>query len=302
MRTLGNTLGQYYARFSDTIDLVTSRYLDIQDVKSVCLLLGPYRNLTTLTAATLFLHPACQVLNHAGMRIYGNEQVDFLQNYNRGTFDRFVQFAIKISGKGQRGDQGGSITYSHAFDPQHETRKVYADTGLKLRKKNVKCLLWKESLRTSNIIHERSVDLAHIFAEEDRLLFLLPIRNPLDCAVSNLKTGHFQHFPGLAKGASVYDVVQAILDEIFWFAELKEQFPNRFFYFFQHEISHEILCDLLKFLRLYQDEAWVANALSVMKIKSGYSHENDLVDFYKDYIHGNGTGYPDISAGLLKFL
>ena len=92
-------------------DLVASRSLDIRDCETVCLALGPYRNLTTLTAATLFLHPNCQVLNHAGNRIYGNEEVDFLSNYSKERFDRFIQFATQISIQGARGDVGGSITH-----------------------------------------------------------------------------------------------------------------------------------------------------------------------------------------------
>ena len=101
---------------TDRIDLMTSRFIDIKDCQSVCLTLGPYRNLTTLTAATLFLHPNCQVLNHAGKRIFGNRKVDFLSDYSKDKLDRFIQFAIKISSKGQRGKLGGSIIYSHAFD------------------------------------------------------------------------------------------------------------------------------------------------------------------------------------------
>ncbi|MEM7479491.1 MAG: hypothetical protein AAF483_31280, partial [Planctomycetota bacterium] len=76
-------------------DLVESLTRDIGECQSVCLALGPYRNLTTLTAATLFLHPNCQVLNHAGSRIYGNTEVDFLADYSRERFDRFIQFAIQ---------------------------------------------------------------------------------------------------------------------------------------------------------------------------------------------------------------
>ena len=38
---------------TDAADLAASRGVDISACKSVCLALGPYRNLTTLTAATL---------------------------------------------------------------------------------------------------------------------------------------------------------------------------------------------------------------------------------------------------------
>src|SRR5689334_13648080 len=97
---LTQVIDHQWQKMADNIDLILSSFIDISECKSVCLALGPYRNLTTLTAATLFLHPNCQVLNHGGMRIFGNLQVDFLSNnYSEERFNRFVQYAIRISTK-----------------------------------------------------------------------------------------------------------------------------------------------------------------------------------------------------------
>ena len=130
-------------RLADLVDLKTSQFMDIQGVESVCLTLGPYRNLTTLTASALFLHPNCQVLNHAGSRIYSNKQINFLLDYNKTKLDRFIQFAIKISSKGQKGAMGGSITHSHAFDSKYGMKDVYTKKGLELTKDQIKCLFGK---------------------------------------------------------------------------------------------------------------------------------------------------------------
>lgn len=286
---------------NDDPDLILSRNMDIQEVEAVCLILGPYRNLTTMTASALFLHPRCQVLNHAGIRIFGNSEIDFLRDYSREKLDRFIQYAITISGKGQRGYRGGSITYSHAFESRHEMKEIFDKSGLDLIKKQIKCLLWKEPLRTANVIREEHVDLGNIFETEDRLRFLLPIRNPLDCAVSNMNTGHVKLFQGLDKNSSVFEVVQAILDEIFWFAELKKRFPDRFFIFTEHEISHEMLVDLAEFMQLDPDKTWITNALSAMKIKSGYKHDSKLILFYQEYIRHKGAKFPDLSKRLAAF-
>ena len=97
-------------------------------------------------------------------------------------------------------------------------------------------------------------------------------------------------------------VVQAVLDEIFWFADLKKKFPNRFFYFFEHEISQEMIVNLAEFLQLDPNEVWIANALSVMKIKSGYNHDSKLLRFYRDYVNDKGSRFPDLSKGLLFFI
>jgi len=289
-------------RLADLVDLKTSQFMDIQGVESVCLTLGPYRNLTTLTASALFLHPNCQVLNHAGSRIYSNKQINFLLDYNKTKLDRFIQFAIKISSKGQKGAMGGSITHSHAFDSKYGMKDVYTKKGLELTKDQIKCLFWKESHLTSNLIRQKNIELGDIFEKESRLRFLLPIRNPLDCALSNLTTGHVKNFMELDKGATIVEVVQAVLDEIFWFAELKERFPDRFFYYFEHEISKEMLVGLAEFLQLEADESWITNALCVMKSNSHYEHDSELVCFYRDYVSDKGSRFPSLSKGLLHFI
>jgi hypothetical protein len=288
-------------KLADSIDLIKSKSIDIKECESVCLALGPTGNLTTVTAAVLFLHPNCQVLNHAGTRIFGNKQIDFLSDYSEERFNRFVQFAIRISDKGYRGYLGGSITYSHAFDSKYTTKEIYEKTGSGRVKDHIKCLFWKESHRTLNLICDKHVELGDIFKKNDKLRFLLPIRNPMDCAISNLKTGHVSLFKGLNKNSSVIEVTQAILDEILWFAEFNETFPSRFFYFYEHGISREMFIDLAKFLQLDADETWISNALSVMKTKPSYEHDSKLLAFYQDYVKNHFSHLPSLSEGLLLF-
>lgn len=301
IRSFADSVKRKCLNLTDHIDLITSQSLDIKDCESVCLALGPYRNLTTLTAATLFLHPNCQVLNHAGSRIFGNRRVDFLSDYSEERFNHFIQFAIKISGKGQRGILGGSITYSHAFDSKYELKKEFEKTGLELEKKQIKCLFWKESLLTSNLIREKHVDLCRIFEKDDRLRFLMPIRNPLDCAISNLKTGHVAIFRNLNRDSSIFQVIQAILDEIHWFALQKENFPSRFFYYFEHSITREMLVNLATFLKLYPTEVWQSNAMSVLITKSNYEHDSDLLSFYQKAVIDKFSRFPVLSEKLLNF-
>lgn len=286
---------------TDRIDLITSRFLNIKDCKSICLALGPYRNLTTLTASVLFLHPNCQVLNHAGSRIYGNRQVDFLSEYTEDRFNRFIQFAINISTKGQTGDIGGSITLSHAFLSKHTINETFVKTGLGLKKKKIKCLFWKESLRTSNLIREKHINISNILDKDDRLRFLLPIRNPLDCALSNIRTGHVELFTGLNRDSPILEVVRAILDEIHWVAALKEKHPNRFFYYFEHAISREMLIELAKFLELDINEDWLSNAQSVMISKTHYKHDRELRLLYREMLDDKFCKFPDLYSGLLAF-
>jgi hypothetical protein len=301
LKKITKFVGDSEIKLADSFDLFMSRSIDISDCESVCLAIGPTGNLTTLTAATLFLHPDCQVLNHGGTRIFGNKQIDFLSDYSEERFKRFIQFAIRISNKGYRGYLGGSIVYSHAFDPKYETKEIYEKTGEGLVKEHIKSLFWKESHRTYNLIRDKHIDLGAIFKRTDKLRFLLPIRNPMDCAISNLKTGHVHLFTGLNKNSSVWEVTRAILDEIYWYTETRESFPDRFFHFYEHTISRDMLAALAKFMRLDPNEDWLTNALSVMKTKPSYDHGSDLLASYREYVQSKFSQFPGMAESLLLF-
>jgi len=285
---------------SDAIDLKRSRHVDVQDIKTVCLLLGPYRNLTTLTASTLFLHPNCQVLNHAGQRVFGNKEIDFLFDDRQERLDRFLQFAVCLSEKGTRGRHGGSITHSHAFSEYHDMKAVFDKAKLPLVKNTIQCLVWKESLRTANTIRERRIDMRRLLEQEGRLRFLMPVRNPLDCAASNLKTGHAKLFRGSCR--SFFDVLDAILNEIVWFVELEQKYPDRFFHFYEYDITKETLMALAAFLCLDRREDWLSRALTATIIKSGYHHDEDKVRFYSNCIEDKVQQNPALLEGLQRFI
>jgi len=282
--------------------MFASRFIDISECRSVCLALGPYRNLTTLTAAVLFLHPNCQVLNHGGPRIFGNRKVDFLSDYSPERFDRFVRYAVRISSRGERGPFGGSVLHSHAFDPGHEAQRLFRESGSNPVKQRIHCLFWKESLRTSNLIRRQNIDLGLLLDREPRLRFLMPIRNPMDCAVSNLKTGHFRLFTGLDETATVLDVLRAILEEIRVFAEYREAFPGRFFCFLEHEINRDMLINLSAFLQLDNNEKWLADACAAMVNRSGYRHDEGIPGYYRDSVNAMFSRFPALQSGLLAFL
>ena len=178
--------------------------------------------------------------------------------------------------------------------------RSFVKTGFGLKKKKIKCLFWKESLRTSNLIREKHINISNILEKDDRLRFLLPIRNPLDCAHSNLKN-HVELFPGINRDSPILEVVRAVLDEIHWVATLKEKHPNRFFYYFEHAISREMLIELAKFLELDIDEDWLSNAQSVMISKSHYKHDRELQLHYREMLDEKFSKLPELYNGLMEF-
>ena len=282
-------------------DVLASKTVDTASVRAVCLALGPYRNLTTLTASILFLHPNCQVLNHAGERIFNDDRLDFLNGYSALKFENFLRYAIYISQTGKRGAYGGSITVSHAFDDKHPLKQIFESDGGQLLKEDVRALFWKESLVTSNHIRENHVNLAALFSENERLRFLLPVRNPMDCAFSNLKTGHVKYFRGLDEHSQVEQVLEAILDEFAWFENLRARFPGRFFTFFEHEFGRSTLQSLANFLELPADESWVQNAIRAFEIKGHYEVSSSLLSFYRHAVETKFPRHPEFKEKLLTF-
>jgi len=289
------------------IEFLRARRVDMKDLRSVCLTLGPYRNLTTLTAGIIALHPNCQALNHAGQRIFGDKKLNFLLNYTDKKFDTFVRYAIYASGRGREGPYGGSVTYSHAFGNQHKLTEMYKSAyGDQLMKDKIHCLFWKESMAVSTCIRDHSVDLNTILSRNNKLRFLMPIRNPLDCAVSNVKffgdSEQLDEFFMLQNRQNVLiKVLEAILDELRSFLVWKKQYPEKFFYYFEHEFEKATLFSLADFLGVEPNEKWCENSLEAFDIKSRYQHSEDIVDLYNKFVEEKFAAFPEASAKLLQF-
>ena len=84
-------------------------------LKTICLILGPNRNLTTLTASCCMLHHEVQVLNHY-FSINTNPETIFLSQYAPDKVDNFVTHVLDINKTGfDKPGDGGVITVSHAF-------------------------------------------------------------------------------------------------------------------------------------------------------------------------------------------
>ena len=283
------------------MDLQAAAAIDVTQVQTLCLALGPYRNLTTLTASLLFLHPNCQVLNHGSSRILGDPAMDFLLDYDEERFNNFLRYVIHISSGGSRGKSGGSITLSHAFDEKHRMGQLYkARFGNQVLKETILSVFWKESLRTSQHIRNNQVDLNRIFKANHRLRFLLPVRHPIDCALSNSRTGHAKQF-GLEKDAPVTEVLAAVLEEILWTYQLEQQYPDRFFHFFENAFKPETVDALAVFLGLPADNQWKTSVLEAFDVDKHYQHDPQLVQTYQNLVEQKFVSYPEMARSLLAF-
>jgi hypothetical protein len=253
----------------------------VERIHTVCVFLGPYRNLTTLTASILSLHPHCQVLNHAGARVFGAPEVNFLLDSSTATFARFCEFALSASQGGRRGGYGGSITFSHAFDSDVIRDAYRRRYGELLAKPSVESIVWKESLRVSALLREQHVDIAALLAANGKLRFLMPIRNPLDCATSNIRSGHARLWRGAAS-RDTGEVLDRVLGELAWFRDLaRSHGTDRFLSFFEFEFDEALLGRLAEFLQLCPDARWTEDALACFRLKRGYEHDPALLERYE---------------------
>lgn len=296
---IGRLLRQFFMK---PVELYKSRNIEVDNVESIGIILGPYRNLTTLTAGIMALHPNCQVLNHAGMRILQWNSLNFIKNSKPEVVERFKKYAIYISGHGQRGDYGGSITYSHAFTYPQMANKYKKRFGDKLIKDNINSVFWKESLRIANLIKKNNIDISELLSKLPEIKFMTPVRNPLDCAKSNMKTGKTEIFDDLQEEAEAQQTVSAILDEYKWFMDLKKKNPDNFFYFMQHNFKGKMLQALAQFLKIAPDEKWIEDALDVYEMKSSYQHSRELIEHFKTEIDKKFTEHPEFADDLLKFV
>src|SRR5262249_3854846 len=103
-------------RCEDMLLLARARLPRSVELRSFAVFLGPYRILTTLTAACLGLHPGCAVLNRGLDRVLGRESVNPFAPERSPEFRRFVRLAELASLSGRRGVRGGSVRLSHAYD------------------------------------------------------------------------------------------------------------------------------------------------------------------------------------------
>ncbi|MEX1248252.1 MAG: hypothetical protein WEA61_07180 [Anaerolineales bacterium] len=285
-------LGRISAREATTID----------GLRSVCLFLGPYRNLTSLTASVLFLHPECQVLNHAGSRILPREEWNFLVNYSDEKFRRFCHVALTLSQGGARGGHGGSVVLSHAFAEHPEMWRTYrARFGTRLLKRSVKSLVWKESEKVGEFIRKNGADLGQLVKNNPRLRFLLPIRNPLDCSLSLSRIGISKFYPQFNDN-DLFPLLKTILEEIKWFVELAEEHSEHFLHYFQDEVDSHIFRRLARFLGLAEDPRWISDALNVYQLKRPYTYNADLKHYYAEMVEALFHRRPEFRDHLVKMM
>ena len=274
--------------------LVKARRVDVAKVKSVVMAIGPNRNMTTLTASLIALHPNCQVLNNAAYRHMDRAEA-LLRDPSQPEYERFVRSSVYKSQGGRRGHYGGTITLSHAFDraPVREAyERRFGDARLK---DDIRCVYWKSAVQLTALIREKHLDLAKTVEANPHVRFLMPMRNPVDCAKSNLRLGHYRHFPEVAD-KPIEEVVEFFVELIGWYLDLRERYPKNFFCYLQPDFGRQTLVDLAAFLELPADETWIKDCLGSTLQGKPYDYEPGLVQSFHDSLERHLGDHPEEKA------
>ena len=259
------------------------------------MLLGPYRNFTTLTSSVLALHPLISVFNHGGERVFGRPDIDFTNGYTNQKFDAFCEFALEAAKSGKKGSYGGSITHSGAFHRNENIKEKYLELFEHGKDQTPKCLLWKEPHRLLYHLRANDFDFENLFSLNEKIRFLIPVRNIFDCACSNFITGHFtigfqglRNDPNYISGnmaerekminspdaqSKVLEVIDMLLKDLMFFSDLNNLFPGKFLFYFQHEESKQIFDNILEFLNLGADNSSIHSQFEIRPIKYMLSNQ-----------------------------
>lgn len=265
--------------------------------RKLAIILGPYRNLSTLTAATLALHPAIQVLNHAAERLWGIPGLDLLRAPDDPTYDQFMEAAWTLSGGGSQGIGGGSILHSHAFDSPL-LQSLYRDRfGDQVVKSDAQWLVWKDSMRIQNRLMSDPELFDRLCDNFPQLRFVLPLRDPLDCATSNAKTGHSPTLM-LSRDAPIEEVLEVVLDAFAWGLDKREQRPDRVFAFTQHEPAETLLPRLADFLDIDAGAEWLEDGRQAFVVRDRYQFAPESRAYARSRIVAKLGRWPDYAAVL----
>lgn len=264
----------------------------------LAIILGPYRNLSTLTAAVLALHPQVQVLNHAGEVLWSDEQLDIFKTRDQPTYERFMRAAWELSGAGQRGLRGGSILHSHAFDAEEIKALYHARYGDETRKQEAEWLILKESMRIQNRLMTTPDLLDQLCEQFPDIRFIMPLRDPLDCAISNARTSHVQTL-NLVRGTPVESVLEAVLDAFAWTLARHAERPDRISVFTEHDAKADVLSRLASHLGIQAKSTWLADGEAAFTVRKR-EQPPELVAHARARILEKLAPWPEIAESLIS--
>jgi hypothetical protein len=211
----------------------------------IILLLGPYRNLSTLISSHINFHEKIIVFNHGYERLLENK-CDFWNICTDEYFNNFINFVKTNYLNGSRGHYGGNIIHSHAFDEINILSKYKQNIP---DKNNYEYILIKDSGQISYDLHNNNFNnllkIETLLSNfKDKIFFIRPIRNIYKSALSNTKSGHWRIYKC---GNDLENIIKWNINELNWINTCKNKYPKFFLYIFENNIKNinNLFCKFL---------------------------------------------------------
>lgn len=268
----------------------------LRDLKKVVIPIGSYRNLTTLIASIFSLHPQALVLNHAGERIMRRRELDFIGHPDEAHLEAFKRAAVRLAQTGRFGGYGGNILYAHAFQNE-KLLEIYRERfGDEVLKPGARALLWKESMLVTRYLEAPGYDLAGMLDALPALHFILPIRDPIACARSCIRTGHWRF---LCDKPDFNDLIDRLLGLIAWIEGLRVRWPERVILCWETDPLASMMENIAGLCGLDSDSRWIEDVARTVEINDRPSSEEDRA-YFRQAVERRLSQHPDIAERLLR--
>lgn len=274
---------------------------DAERIGTVVLPLGPYRNLTTMTAALFAFHPQAVVLNHAADRVFGS-RLDPFADLGPTRWRDFKALALRLAAHGRKSSYGGNVLLSHAFRAGPLAERYAARFGATLRKPGATTLFWKDSMRFQNRFEAGRPTVEALVAAKAELRFIYPVRNPLDCARSNIATGHARHLVAKDRRRDFEAVLTRVLEALRWFRLRERATPERFWSVTEAELGPGFLERFAAFARLPAEPGWLADGPHAIEVLPKSEHKPGRRDLAARLVAGIFADDPAMRERLERFL
>ncbi len=269
-------------------------------ISTVVLPLGSYRNLTTMTAALFAFHARAVVLNHAADRVFGS-RYDPFDRLDPARWRAFKAGALRLLQHGRKSSYGGNVLLSHSFRRGGLRDRYEARHGAVLAKPDATTLFWKDSMRFQNRFLRARPAIEPFLEAYPEVVFIFPVRNPMDCARSCLNTGHWRHL--VAKPDARFEpVLTRILETLAWFRAREIRDPTRFWSFTELELGPGFLDRFAAFCRLPEDVAWREDAPHAIEVMERSRHPEENRVLYARLIGDLFAQDPEMRTRLGQFL
>lgn len=170
------------------------------------------------------------------------------------------------------------IVKSHAFKYDIMRQAYEKRYGNIIKKDNIQCVVWKESHINTNLIFNSSNpqpnSLISLANKNDKLKFLIPIRNPMDCAVSCVN-GYLHYFPNCNTKEMFLEALMKLYRVLL---DVQDIIPQQVFIFRQQDMNIRTVKLLQGFLNVPLDTRYSEDVQNVWNLKPSYQHNKKFKD------------------------